>query len=110
MSTRLPSRTGAPPSNSDIPTASRRPAGAGRLRDGQVSRDGRFRWSAGWRQWVPLRKGAQEIDLPGPLECGPLEPEILAHDSFCSCPRCLNAGIRYADYLKAKKIRETNGF
>jgi hypothetical protein len=37
-----------------------------------------------------------------PLDIGPLEPAIYAHPSMCSCPRCLNAGLRYADYLKAR--------
>lgn len=68
---------------------------------GTLSRDGRFKWSAGWQKWVPTGKEPeQEIPLPGPLESGPLLPE--RHSESCLCVSCWNAGVRYADYLKAK--------
>lgn len=76
--------------------------------DGTLSRDGKFRWSAGWGQWVPTGKGEQEIPLPGPLESGPLLPE--RHSESCLCVSCWNSGVRYADYLKAKRLRDANGF
>ena len=66
---------------------------------GTLSRDGRFKWSAGWQKWVPTGK-EPEIPLPGPLESGPLLPE--RHSESCLCVSCWNAGVRYADYLKAK--------
>lgn len=68
---------------------------------GTLSRDGRFKWSAGWQKWVPTGKEPeQEIALPGPLESGPLLPE--RHSESCGCVDCWNAGVRYSDYLKAK--------
>lgn len=75
--------------------------------DGTLSRDGRFRWVAVWERWVPTGK-EQEIELPGPLESGPLLPE--RHSASCGCVSCWNAGVRYNDYLKAKAVRERNGF
>src|SRR6185503_17741094 len=108
MSTRSPSNTVAPPSSSDTQTASSRSAGAGESsgarKDGQLTPDGRFRWSAGWDRWVPTGKGDSH-DLPGPLEWGPLLPDKL-HPRGCWCPRCWEAGIRYGDYLKEKKLRD----
>lgn len=93
--------TGARP-RSSIATKASRP-------DGTLSRDGRFKWSAGWSQWIPTgREITQEEPLPGPLEFGPLLPE--RHSESCLCVSCWNAGVRYGDYLKAKAIRETNGF
>lgn len=67
---------------------------------GVLSRDGKFRWSAGWQKWVPVSKEAQEIPLPGPIESGPLLPE--RHSESCGCVSCWNAGVRYSDYLKAR--------
>lgn len=75
--------------------------------DGTLSRDGKFRWSAGWGQWVPTGR-EEEIPLPGPLEFGPLLPE--RHSESCLCVDCWNAGVRYGDYLKAKAVRDRNGF
>ena len=75
--------------------------------DGQLSADERFRWSAAWGRWVPT--GREQTDLPGPLEFGPLMPEKL-HPRGCWCVECWNTGLRYGEYLKAKSIRETNGF
>jgi hypothetical protein len=75
--------------------------------DGTLSRDGRFKWSAGWNRWVPTGQ-EQELELPGPLEFGPLLPE--RHSSSCGCASCWNIGVRYNDYLKAKAVRERNGF
>lgn len=75
---------------------------------GTLSRDGRFRWSAGWQKWVPVPQVEQEIPLPGPLESGPLLPE--RHSESCLCVSCWNSGVRYSDHLKAKRIRDANGF
>ena len=50
------------------------------------------------------------MDLPAPLESGPLEPEIFAQDGSFDSIEGWNKGVRYADYLKAKAIRENNGF
>lgn len=103
-------KTVVPLNNSGTATASRNPAGAPALKDGQLSRDGRFRWSAGWGKWVPLTQPPVGREpLPGPLESGPLEPETLCHDSFCECKRCVNAGQRYADYLKNRDLWNNGG-
>ena len=76
---------------------------------GTLSRDGRFKWSAGWQNWVPTGKEPEmELELPGPLESGPLLPE--RHSASCLCVDCWNTGVRYGDYLKAKAVRERNGF
>ena len=75
---------------------------------GTVSRNGKFRWSAGWGQWVPTGREEEQIPLPGPLESGPLLPE--RHSESCLCGECMTAGQHYSDYLKAKRIRESNGF
>jgi hypothetical protein len=76
--------------------------------DGYVTPDGKFRWSAGWDLWVPTGKG-DDSELPGPLEWGPLMPDR-PHPRGCWCVECWNAGVRYADYAKAKRLRESNGF
>jgi hypothetical protein len=71
-------------------------------RDGTLSHDQRFRWSAGWQKWIPT--GFQpEVPLD-PLESGPLLPE--RHSDSCLCDECWSAGVRYTDYLKA---RSTDG-
>jgi len=74
---------------------------------GTLSKDGKFKWSAGWQKWVPTGK-EPELELPGPLESGPLLPE--RHSASCLCVDCWNAGVRYSDYLKAKRLRDQNGF
>lgn len=75
--------------------------------DGTLSSDGRFRWSAGWQQWVPT--GQERVQEPLlPLESGPLLPE--RHSESCLCGECMTAGQHYNDYLKAKAVRERNGF
>lgn len=71
--------------------------------DGTLSRDGRFRWSAGWEQWVPtgkeIRRPPQQIDFV--VESGlPQQPR---HSASCVCAECLTAGQRYRDYLKVKR-------
>jgi len=71
--------------------------------DGTLSRDGRFRWAAVWERWVPTGK-EEEIDLPGPLESGPLLPQ--RHSASCLCGDCMTAGQHYADYLKARRLRD----
>jgi len=76
--------------------------------DGELTPDGKFRWSAGWNAWVPTGKG-EEVDLPGPLEWGPLMPDR-PHRRGCWCQACWQAGLEYGDYLKAKAVRERNGF
>lgn len=68
---------------------------------GTLSRDGKYKWSTGWQKWVPTGKETLvELELPGPLESGPLLPE--RHSASCLCGECMTAGQRYADYLKAK--------
>jgi hypothetical protein len=73
--------------------------------DGQLSADGRFRWSAAWGAWVPT--GKEETVEAGPLEWGPLMPERI-HPRGCWCLRCWDTGLRYGDYLKAKRIRDVS--
>jgi hypothetical protein len=75
-----------------------------RLRpDGTLSRDGRFRWSAGWGKWVPTGKEQEpELDL-APLGAGPLEPEIERHP-FDGCAECMNQGQLRADYIKNRDL------
>lgn len=75
---------------------------------GTLSRDGKYKWSAGWQTWVPVPQQEQEISVSGPLESGPLLPE--RHSASCVCGECMTAGQRYADYLKAKRLRDANGF
>lgn len=103
MSTRSLSKTVAPSSNSDTLTRSRKSGGDGALQDGQLSRDGRFRWSAGWDQWVPTGKEInnppEQIDF---VECA---KPVSRHSPSCLCGACMTAGQHYADYLKARKLR-----
>lgn len=73
---------------------------------GTLSRDGRFKWSAGWQKWVPTGK-EPELELPGPLESGPLLPE--RHSASCVCVECNNTGVRYADYLKNRDLWGNGG-
>ncbi len=112
MSTRSHSKTIAPSNSSVTAIASRKPVGTSESgstkKDGQLSQDGRFRWSAGWGIWCPIGKG-DDNELPGPVEWGPLMPER-PHAQGCWCVECWNAGVRYSDYLKAKAVRERNGF
>ena len=75
--------------------------------DGTLSRNGKYRWSAGWQSWIPVPIEEQEPPLL-PLESGPLLPE--RHSESCECVECWNAGVRHSDYLKAKRIRDVNGF
>lgn len=49
--------------------------------------------------WVKL----EEI---GPVDIGPLEPETPRHGSSCLCARCATAGQHYADYAKARRLRD----
>jgi hypothetical protein len=49
-----------------------------------------------------------ELEQIGPLPVGPLLPEHRCN-SF-DCLDCQNKGVQYADYLKAKAVRERNGF
>jgi len=74
------------------------------LQDGQLSRDGRFRWSAGWGQWVPTGK---VINNP-PVQTDFLESAkpVALHSSSCLCANCMTAGQHYSDYLKAKRLQE----
>lgn len=71
-------------------------------KDGMLSRDGRFRWSEPWQQWVPTGKEIQPEQLLVPLESGPLLPE--RHSASCACGECMTAGQHYADYLKARSL------
>ena len=67
---------------------------------GQLSRDGRFRWSAGWERWIPTGLEIPPEPSPLPLASGPLLPE--RHSASCVCADCMTAGQHYTDYLKAK--------
>lgn len=48
-----------------------------------------------------------EHPLP-PLGTGPLlaEPRRPSHVSGCGCVECWNAGLRYGEYLKQKKLED----
>jgi hypothetical protein len=56
------------------------------------------------------------IDLNAPLEDleplqvweGPLlpEPKCPTHIAGCGCMECWNQGLRYGEYLKAKRLQE----
>jgi len=78
--------------------------------DGELSRDGRFRWVAAWGKWVPtgkeIRRPPQQIDFVA--ESGP--PPKPRHSASCVCAECWNKGVRIMDYLKDKKIRNANGY
>lgn len=100
-------KTVALSNNSDTQTASSKADGgreSGLRKDGQLSKDGRFRWSAGWGQWVPTGK---EINRP-PVQQDFLayEKPVSAHSPSCLCGACMTAGQRYADYLKARRLRD----
>jgi hypothetical protein len=43
------------------------------MNNGQLSRDGRFRWSAPWRRWVPVRDPPLTALGPCPADCACLE-------------------------------------
>jgi hypothetical protein len=73
---------------------------------GQLTQDGRFRWSAGWGQWVPTGKETMEPS-PSPLESGPLPPE--RHSASCMCNACLTTAQRVADYLKNRDLWGNGG-
>lgn len=98
------SKTAAPTNSAATPTASKKTAGApvsgSTPSDGQLSRDGRFRWSEPWSQWVPTGK---EIREP-PQQTDFLESAkpVARHSPSCLCDACLTAGQHYADYLKAR--------
>lgn len=68
-------------------------------KDGTLSRDGRFRWSAGWQKWIPTGREIQR-EAPAPVEFGPPRPP--RHSESCVCSACMTAGQHYADYLKEK--------
>jgi hypothetical protein len=70
-------------------------------KDGVLSRDGKFRWSAGWGQWVPSGREVQ-TEAPAPLESGPPLPQ--RHSESCVCDACMTAGQHYADYIKARGL------
>lgn len=70
--------------------------------DGQLSDDGRFRWSSGWQQWVPTGREAQRDAFPAPAESGPPLPE--RHSESCVCGECMTAGQHYSDYVKARGL------
>lgn len=70
-------------------------------KDGLLSRDGRFRWSAGWQKWVPTGREIQREVIPAPVEFGPPLPP--RHSESCVCNACMTAGQRQLDYRKAKR-------
>jgi len=63
----------------------------------------RWRYSEAWKTWVPEEAPAEPLPELAPLQAGPLEPE----KHRCSgrdCVECWNAGVRYADYMKARRL------
>lgn len=72
-------------------------------KDGTLSRDGRFRWSAPWAKWIPTGYEIAQ-PLPAPLVSGPRLPE--RHSASCTCDSCLTAGQHVADYIKQKALND----
>lgn len=73
-------------------------------RDGVRTVKRGFRWVEAWQTWVPdaTRDVVETVPLE-PLGMGPLLPETHRCNSL-DCIECWNAGVRYADYLKAHKL------
>ncbi len=101
-SPRQSGKTDVPPSSSDTATPSTKSAGVSwsqRMRDAgfyPVRRDfNRFMYG----DWVKL----EEV---GPVDVGPLPPEVPRHGSSCLCGPCTVAGQVYADYLKARRLHD----
>ena len=89
-------------SSSDTVTPSTRSDGVSwsqRMRDAgyyAVKRDfNRFMYG----DWVKL----EEV---GPVDVGPLQPDMPRHGSSCLCGPCSVAGQAYADYSKARRLRD----
>lgn len=108
-----PSKTVAPPSNFVMPIALKKSVGAGEShatrKDGELSQDGRFRWSAGWGKWIPAGKGTLEASNPDLSENQILGIAALVpirHSPSCLCGACMTAGQRFSDYVKAKRLRD----
>lgn len=107
MSTQPHSMTTATPDSKDTQSRSQKSTGereSSSPKDGELSRDGRFRWSAGWHRWVPTGKetviAQEEIPLLG---MGPLNPTN-THLPSCLCAACVESGQHYADYLKNRDL------
>lgn len=100
-----PSKTAAPQNSAATLTVSKKTDGAresgSTRKDGQLSRDGRFRWSAGWGQWVPTGREIQELQQTDFLEAA---KPITRHSPSCLCGDCMTAGQHHADYLKARSL------
>lgn len=83
------------------------------MRDGELSRDGKFKWSAGWKIWIPT--GREIADYWHPWDMSPnqvlgaaaLVP--IRHGRYCTCARCLTAGQRYLDYARNKELWGNGG-
>ena len=101
-------KTAAPRISSSGTRASPRNSGG---RDGELSRNGKFRWSAGWAKWVPVPNpppAGKEVAIGVESEnqiLGVAALQPIRHGSSCLCAQCATAGQRYSDYAKAKAVR-----
>jgi hypothetical protein len=75
--------------------------------DGLISADGRFRWSAGWAQWVPLSDQAASLprhDGPAILAKDNARSQMRCHCGWCAT--CFTLAQYMSDWRKAKKLSE----
>jgi hypothetical protein len=76
------------------------------LKDGALSRNGRFRWSAGWGSWVPVEPVREETRSNLPLESFP-DPAHVCNDM--NCTECWNKAQLTADYMKNRGLWGNGG-
>lgn len=103
--------TDAPTSSDDTQITSRSPGGtheSGSTKDGELSRDGRFRWSAGWGAHVPTGR-EKTVEYVNPWDWSPnniLEAAAILpirHRRGCSCDQCLTAAQHRLDWEKDRR-------
>ena len=72
----------------------------------QFSHDNRFYWLEACG-WCPVESLQPIKPTAGPLPPEPVRPQ---HVRGCMCDECWDAGQAFAEYQKAKRIYEMNGF
>jgi hypothetical protein len=78
--------------------------------DGLISADGRFRWSAGWAQWVPLSEHTTyaasfpQHDGPAMLAKDNARSQMRCHCGWCAT--CFTLAQHMSDWQKAKRLSE----
>lgn len=78
------------------------------MKDGELSRNGRFRWVAAWATWVPVETGRDEVRQQPPTILASAPARAHA-DCGLDCVECWNAGVRMADYLENRGLWGNGG-